>query len=280
MALVDSLARIKELTFKVFSGNSGNTSILSGLRIFTFTKVDKSQHLHFHIDQEGYKKSISSGKIKELPLAVQKYIAEGGNYAFITPKNIKNVEKIASVVKDQSKANLIGFINKVIPRQDRGLWISGLALRGLNNREEVKKIKSDMRDAAGHRGRNIANLCSSEYLESKIMPLYKTLSGLPNGEETFLSSYERIVNYPVFAVFVGENQLRDEILEEVRTKINMLLQDHDQNQIDIHGMNRINVNKIKEILQIILGEYGSRILTHSVHGSDSFIKVQIFLKHK
>ncbi len=280
ISLVETLARIKELSiiFKAFTGNKATA--FNGLKFFSPTIKKSTYNYNFILKQEHFEQFTNLDKEKKLTPELQNYIKAGKPYALITPGNASNFEKVKSVVNDKSRTKLISFINTFIPKQDRGLWISGLALRTLTSRDEVQRIKRDMRYAAGHRGNNIANLCNSEYLESKIIPLHKKLSRLPKGEDDFLGSYEQIVNYPVFAVFVGETQTKDEVLEEVRTKIEILLHDNNQDQIDIHGLNQTNVNKIRAILETILSEYKSRILKHSVQGGDTYIKIQIFLKHK
>lgn len=279
MHIVDSLARIKTLItkIKVFTGN---TPIFSHNKIFSPINIDQSKHVHLHIDGDSLDKFKNTPEAKELEEQVQKYIAEDGQYIFSNTDNAKNLNKIASIIYDSSKKQLLDFINTSIPRQDRGLWISGLVLRDSTNREEVGKIKMDMIYTAGHRGKNIANLCKSEYLESKIIPLHEKLITLSHqdGEREFLSSYSRMVNYPVFAVFVGASQSQKEVLEEIRSKIQILLGDNGQDQIDIHGINNSNVRKIKTLLPEIIKEFGKNIARHSVQDSEGFIKVQIFLR--
>ncbi|PIS17777.1 hypothetical protein COT54_02875 [Candidatus Collierbacteria bacterium CG09_land_8_20_14_0_10_46_12] len=277
MAIVDNtLAKIRKLSLNLFTGK---TELFCNNKIFSPTNVDKSQHLHLHLSPENLaqlnKNSLES---KELLSIIQKYIADGGEYIFPDSPNTKNLEKVSSVIYDRSKQTLLEFIQRIIPRQDHGLWVSALAIRTANNMEEIKKIKLDMVYSAGHRGANIANLCNAQYLESKIIPLYNKFFELPNGLATFLASYERIVSYPVFAVFVGETQSQEEILEEIRTKITMLLKGGDQYQLDIHGINVVNVNKIKVLLPIITNEYEHNIEQKIEQGREGFIKVQIILK--
>lgn len=277
MAIVDNtLAKIRKLSFHLLTGT---TEFFTKNKFFSPTNVDKSQHLHLHISPENFAELSKNPSLSnELLSTIQQYISSGGDYVFSDTNNVKNLEKVSNVIYDRSRQPLLEFIQKVIPKQDKGLWISALAIRTANSMDEVKKIKLDMIYSAGHRGANIANLCNAQYLESKIIPLYNKFFELPNGLETFLASYERIVSYPVFAVFVGETQSQAEILEEIRTKIAMLLKGGDQYQLDVHGINVTNVNRIKKLLPTITSEYEGDIEQKIEQVGEGFIKVQIILK--
>ncbi len=281
MADVDfNLAKIKKLAINLFTGS---TAFLNNNSLFKFQKVDKSQHVHYHISQSDLTKlQDQPQKAEELRLNIQEYISSGGDYLIADPANVDNLTKISSIIYDRSRNKLLEFIEKAIPIQDRALWISALTLRSTTNPEEIRRIKNDIVVVAGHRGANIANLCTAQYLETRIIPLYNQLFELTNGNEIFADSYERIVTYPVFAVFVSGVRSQEEILDEIRNKTAILLTNGEQYQytIDIHGMNALNVAKIKKLLPTIIGEYEKNIAHQSVRGGETYIKVQITFNPK
>jgi hypothetical protein len=130
--------------------------------------------------------------VREFDRPIEQMKSEGG-YSFLTESHQQKRESILQngiCLSDQE----FNFVQAIIPKQDRSLWLTASILRSDNssNPTVVERIKYDLRQKAGERGNNIANLCSTDYLKDEIIPTYNSLPE-EGREEAFADYYESLV---------------------------------------------------------------------------------------
>lgn len=145
---------------------------------------------------------------------------------------------------------LIDFFRGKIPSGDINILRSSLFLKSqLDTRGPTERLKEDIVQKYGERGRNIANLCSAGYYEEYIKPLFEknVLLSDENSLKKFWDIYEIIVTQFPIAIFVSKNltsqKLKTEILEKIK-----LNKKYGIGYLNIHGIGGENVDKISEII--------------------------------
>lgn len=238
------LAKLKSLINK-FSFISGNTK--------DSFNDNRQLHLHFHLPNEG---EIPKEQITEATKITQKILAQGKGFLVVTPQSQANLQLIDKYSKKDKDIELREFIQKKLPQRDRSIWYSALILReqfSKGNKNEVNRLKTEMSISNPGRGGNIANLCSTGYLESHIIPLYKFLVDEKGKEQLFLKIYETIITEFPFAVFVSQEKSLKDLHNEVKTKIDMVKK-YGWEKVSVHGIGEDNVKKIMKITMEIQKE--------------------------
>ncbi|MFA6431837.1 MAG: hypothetical protein WCV91_05635 [Candidatus Margulisiibacteriota bacterium] len=183
-------------------------------------------------------------------------------------------EMIGQIKKEESTEEterLLNFLRDKIPSQDLSVWRASLYLRSLyraNKKENVQEIKDQIIERYGDRGRNIANLCSANYLEDFFIPLYDSYSGEAK-KEAFVETYDDIVTNHPFSIFVNAQMTKSGLEEEIvsRKKYGIKL-------LNIHGIGKSNIKIINEVITKIEDELESVSMKKEVNS----ISVKILFK--
>jgi len=190
---------------------------------------------------------LDKGRLAELESTIRQAINSGDGFSFINEKTNEPRQLIEEYSKSDEKEESREFIAENIPPSDQSIWYTALILKSefeKGNTANVARIKDQMIMSRGDRGRNIANLCSSGYLESLIIPLKNTV-----GDDTkiFNDIYETIVEQVPFAIFVASNMGEVEIKEELLIKIKQA-KNYGWNKVTIHGIGEDNVKTIQKLM--------------------------------
>lgn len=200
------------------------------------------------------------------------------NIRKLEPKVRKKLEKIIKeekgvILKKKTKETLIDFIktekskeikeildlfkNK-IPEDDFNILRASLYIRKRfisgASREEIYKLKKEIREKYGKRGLSICNLVSAGYFEVLIKPLYEEMSKDEDfSHEKFLEVYNIIVNESAFAVFISREMSIDNVEKEIYSKMRRNAK-YGINFVSIHGIGKQNVEKIEKVIEKIQKE--------------------------
>jgi hypothetical protein len=162
-------------------------------------------------------------------------------------------EKKSLIANNQeTDKDLLSFVLTSIPTRDQSLWKAGLLLRKCSQREEyaaVANIKKDMITADGLRGKNIANLCSADYLETEIIPAYKALTDVEKSED-FLQFYDALVTQTPTSIFVGAQHTEVSLKKELLDKIEYARK-YSAPYIKVHAIGRSHVMLAREVIKEI-----------------------------
>lgn len=160
-------------------------------------------------------------------------------------KQQKQLEAVDAYAKDETDKVSKEFVMRELPVTDKAIWFSALLIRQ-KMREgvwpEVAQLKEQIVTKSGDRGRNIANLCTADYLEDLVIPLRSQT----DKKELFLEIYEDIVVYPLMAVFVSHYRTPDQIKTEILDKICQATK-YGWHKISVHGIGEENARTIKKI---------------------------------
>ena len=155
----------------------------------------------------------------------------------------------------------VQFFSPVIPQTDLPLLRACLYLREKFKRgENVEPLKTQIVNVYGVRGRNFANLCSAEYLESWFKPLLNQLmleypDDMATVKQKFQQSYNVVVENIPWTVFVSaamHDKLAVHIIKKMQTNL--------KNGIDylnVHGLGDSNVKRILASFPEIQKEIGA-----------------------
>lgn len=227
-------------------------SFISGNKINS-NNDNRQLHLHFHLPND---KKIPKGQIAEATKIIRDILIQEKGFLGTTPQSKVNLQLIDEYSKKDKDIELRKFIQKNLPQKDRSIWYSALILKeqfSKGDKNEVNRLKTEISISNPGRGANIANLCSANYLESHIIPLYKFLVDERRNEQLFLKIYETIVTEFPFAVFVSQEKSLKDLQSEVKTKIDMVKK-YGWKKVSVHGIGEKNVKKIMKITMEIQKE--------------------------
>lgn len=165
-----------------------------------------------------------------------------------TQKAEDYLEKIG--VSENQK--LIDYYADKLPIGDLVILKASLYLKSvLNNGGETIFIKNDIAKRFGTRGRNISNLCSANYFNTVIKTVYESMAEAEDFKiEMFWKEYNFIVDIYPFAVFVnigvGEKEIKKTTLEKIKWN-----KKYGHHELNIHGIGKVNINKITNVLKEI-----------------------------
>lgn len=180
------------------------------------------------------KKKVAKEVIKD-------YIEEGNKLLELKTNNC--LESLYKYNKKNPNKAILDFFKPIIPSNDYEALESALFLREkFHKREDVNKLKQDIRTRFGDRGNNISNLCTAGYFEELLMPLYNS------SKEEFKRVYEDIVKSSMLALFVHSQMEDKEIPNKITEKLN-ISKKYGIKWIHIHGIGKSNVKKIKRCIE-------------------------------
>ncbi|MDD5130456.1 MAG: hypothetical protein PHS66_05350 [Candidatus Omnitrophica bacterium] len=179
-------------------------------------------------------------------------LIEEGN-VLLLEKAKSEVDSFRTEERVPENQAIIQFLSSKIPPEDLNIWRAALYLRasfkkGLS--AIVTRIKLEIMEKYGDKGRNIANLCTAGYLEEWLIPSYEKLKQAPNDEESakssFLKLYMLLVNELPFTVFVCHKMSLVDLRQEIDSR-----KKYGMDFVNIHGIGEDNVAKIKTVVDEI-----------------------------
>jgi len=211
---------------------------------------------------------LPSEKKQEFSKTIKEYIADGNKLLETeTAEVLHNLYKYNAESKNQQ---ILNFFKPIIPQDDFEALECALYLRSLfQKKQDIKKLKSDIRQRFGDRGNNITNLCTAGYFEEFLMPLYNS------SKERFNELYELIVAKSVVAVFVYSSMLQEEIMEEVTTKLTISRR-YGIEFIHVHGIGAANISKIKQCIKEKKDFFD--FFEKEIYEKDNIIIIELLLK--
>lgn len=161
-------------------------------------------------------------------------------------------KKAILATKSGGDTDLLKFVLKSLPPKDHSLWRAGLLLRKYfrkGQKDIVIQIKGDMIISDPIRGKNIANLCNENYLESEIIPIHKALTDLERSDD-FVQFYEALVTQTPTSIFVGFDHNEKNLKAELLRKIDYA-QNYSAPYIRVHALGKHHVALAKKVLKEI-----------------------------
>ncbi len=181
------------------------------------------------------------------------------NKILLEQNSEKVIEDFRSKEDSEDSQSLLRYFRDKIPPDDYVALRASLYIRKLfqegTRQEVIYELKGDIIKEHGKRGLNICNLCSSGYFESWIKPLYDEMQKHPDfAEETFLKSYDLLINEMAFAVFVKEQTPPAEVRLFIENKIKRNLR-YGIKFVNIHAIGKENVKKIRRVISELENKY-------------------------
>lgn len=150
-----------------------------------------------------------------------------------------------AISKDENK-ELLQFLKTKLPQDDWAILNAAIYLREVFiSGGSVDRIKANIINHYGNRGKNICNLCSAGYFETWIKPLFENFDTLDKeNKEKTLRIYDMIVMEFPFAVFVNRSMTLNTVKATIREKF-ALNKTYGIKTLTIHGIGNENINKIE-----------------------------------
>ncbi|MFH1504040.1 MAG: hypothetical protein ABIH08_01430 [Candidatus Omnitrophota bacterium] len=190
-------------------------------------------------------KEEEQGLKEILPLALKE------NYTLLTEDTKLKAEDFKKESGSVEAKEILAFLRPKISAEEINIWRAALYLRSKHNtgrREEVKKLKYEIMQKYGEKGRNIANLCSENYVKDFLIPLYNAFKQFHKdvnlATEKFRVAYELIVNELPFTIFVNYRMSVDDIKLEIEKR-----KRYGSKFINIHGIGEDNKDKIQQVAE-------------------------------
>ncbi|MBI5635718.1 hypothetical protein HY993_02025 [Candidatus Micrarchaeota archaeon] len=242
-----------------FVNNSNNKNEVKGNPYF-FDKASKK--LYLNLD----KLPVSQHpKLKE---SIKGYLEEGNT--LLQTETAELLQKLYNYNKETTNKQILEFFKPNIPVQDYDALEASLYLRDtFRRREDVQKLKLDIREIFGNRGNNICNLCTAGYFEKFLVPLFNS------SKERFNELYEIIVGKAVLAVFVHQSMGDEEITSQIKNKLE-ISRKYGIKFIHIHGIGEQNIRKIKECLEKQKAFFG--FFEKNIFEQDNILILELLLK--
>ena len=204
-------------------------------------------------------------KIKEI---VKENIQEGN--AFLESNTLKLLYKLNNFKNKKEYDSVLAFFKNIISPADYESLEASLFLRSIFMQGgEVSRLKRDIRERFGERGKNIANLSTAGYFEEFLMPLYNS------SKERFLELYDLTVSKSPFALFVHATMNEIEIMGELGSKLEISKR-YGLKFVHIHGISERNVRKVKEIIKNQKKYFD--FFEKEIYEKDNIIIVELILK--
>ncbi|MFH1094528.1 MAG: hypothetical protein V1739_10325 [Candidatus Omnitrophota bacterium] len=198
-------------------------------------------------------------------------------YTFLEKDSKSLMEKFIKEDKSLDTQRILQILKPRIPADDLNIWRAALYMRTIfvaGDKELTKQLKCELMQKYGDKGRNIANLCTANYLEDFLIPAYESLKKeYAENEEVvnkkFKKLYKHIVWELPFTVFVDHGRTKKAIIAEITTK-----KKYGFKFINIHGIGSDNVKKIKQIIESLSSDTQYDIAEEKKEGKRIFVKVK------
>lgn len=241
--------------------NSGNRTNCNNENIAKYDENEKRVEI--------YRDALNEKEIMELGIILKDYIQDGNQ---LLQKDTSNLlDNVLQYKKNNTDSQIINFFKDIIPPDDLEALDACLFLRdSFNKGMNISKLKEDVRKRFGDRGGNIANLCSANYFENLLMPLYNSTS-----REEFQRVYGLLVSNSIIAVFVHSLKSVEEIKSEITNKLEISKR-YGIKVIQVHGIGERNVKKIRECIEKYKDFF--KVFERKDFESNNIIMVRLLLK--
>ncbi|MCK4730280.1 MAG: hypothetical protein KAT28_03090 [Candidatus Aenigmarchaeota archaeon] len=170
----------------------------------------------------------------------QEYLGEGNK--LLENETSELLYSLYRYNKETKNRPILNFFKPIIPIEDFRALEASLYLReSFIKKEDIRKLKRDIKDRFGNRGNNISNLCTAGYFEEFLMPLHNY------SRDQFTKLYELIVLNAVLAIFVHKQMPLEEITSQIKKKLEISKR-YGIKFIHIHGIGKSNIAKIKNCI--------------------------------
>lgn len=228
------LSKLKDFKINVFSNNKIEH------------KVYNDNHT-VHINLAG----LSADEMPQVLELLKKAVQEE-NMLLIEEKASETIQDIKTVEKKPENVAIVEYFTGKIKLLDLEILRASLYIKELHERgDPVGQLKDDIVARYGSRGRNISNLCTAGYFATELKPLYELMKQMPDfTTDKYQEAFNKIVNTFPFAIFVSIKMSKEQVLEEVKGKMQMN-KGYGINHMNIHGIGESNVSKIFWVLKQI-----------------------------
>lgn len=252
MPFLEKLKEIIKLDFKIDLRQFFHINIVVNKNLPAIQIDDQSKTLTVNLDHSQTKEKITPA-IKDAVLKEQMLLMEQSMEQMIdeVKKSESNVDNI----------KLIEKLKEFIPPADIPIIRAALYLKKKYRDRDpgVQRLKEDIVERYGDRGRKIANLCTAGYFENQILPLLQALQTGEKVDKTrFQEMYDIMILQSGFAVFVHAFMTKDRLKKTLLEKIDSNLK-YGMKVLHIHGIGKENVKNIRRTVDEILAEHEDAI---------------------
>jgi hypothetical protein len=211
---------------------------------------------------------LEKEKRKKLDNLLLENLMEKRRNKIFENKCMVTLEKLNSYSPKSDEKNLIKFFRDKLLKDDFEILKSSFfIIDDINLPQDILKLKNDLRNKYGEKGVRIVNLVKSGYFNF-LKDLY--LSDLSH----FDKIYKNLVDEGIYTIFVHS---KTEILEELQKKIEKIKKYKvGIDFLHIHGLNPLNVRKIKEFLDNM--EDNNLFTIEDIYSNKNLIIVRIGVK--
>ena len=212
--------------------------------------------------------NLSNDNREKIGKLVKDHINDGK--LLLENRTSKLLHRLNDFRKSKTHVAVLDFFKNLIPLTDYEALEASLFLRHIFTlKGDVTKLKRDIRERFGERGKNIANLCTAGYFEQFLIPLYNS------SKERFFELYDVIVSKSPVAVFVHENMQEEQIISELRSKVEISKR-YGIKFIHIHGIGNNNVFRVKQFIREQRDYIG--FFDKDIYEKENIIIVELIIK--
>jgi len=206
-------------------------------------------------------RKLSSNEKEELGKLLQSRLDDG--QVLLQQESRLLIEDFKAEERSGETQQILSFLLPIIPPGDIGIWRAALYIRKcFKEGKKIAGLKTDITHKYGDRGRNIANLCTAEYLNEWIIPLYKEFENATDDKsaaiEKFRKVYNKIVEELPFIIFVCSKMSEEQLKREIESKMERNLKGGVK-FINIHGIGNRNIELIRNAILAVEKKQGKLI---------------------
>ncbi len=181
------------------------------------------------------------------PILLEEYESAGELLKNTTEKTREEIIEYEKSPKKLENQAVLDFFKPILSEDDNDALASALFLRDYASKgKNVYGLKTAIVDEFGKRGNNIANLCSANYFEGFLIPLYNQMG--VNDIKRFNELYEELVNDNFLAIFINRRETEESLNSEVIHKI-AIGKNYGFQYLHIRGLSPQNVKTISSWME-------------------------------
>jgi hypothetical protein len=207
-------------------------------------------------DEENNFLSVNTSRLSPIDLQEFKKIVTEELFedrVFLEKSSQERVVDIESKEKFEDVQQLLKYFGDKIPPNNYRILRQAVYIKKTfeenRNSDIIYKLKGDIIKKYGRRGLNICNLYSSGYFDM-IKNMYEEMFRHGLEKETFLESYNLIIEEQAFAVFVAGNMSQNDVKNIIEKKIERNTK-YGFKGVTIHGIGKNNALKIIDVISDI-----------------------------
>jgi len=195
--------------------------------------------------------------------------------ALSTIEDIQTHENKAAVKQE------IEYFRGILPTMDLTILRACFYLKKVNDentrQRDVAQLKSQIVRNYGKRGANMANLCTANYFETWIIPLYKeiatTTADKMNAAGKFREIFNTIIEELPRTVFVSQTMSSADLQKQAIYKLEKI-KSYGTAFLSIHALGKANVNKVRSVLPVIEQQFPDIAKNISEEGNRIIVQLQ------